>query len=63
MHVRFGVTHNMSLRLLIILQNKIIRSVCTLKFRDHTSELFYNLNCLTLLEMISFEKFMCDAQS
>ena len=40
---------------LIILQKKIIRSVCNRKVRDHTSELFYYFNCLKLPEVISLK--------
>ena len=29
--------------------------MCNRKFRDHTSELFYNLNCLKLPELISLK--------
>ena len=40
---------------LIILQRKIRIIVCNRKFRDHTFELFYNLNCLKLPELISLK--------
>ena len=51
----WGNTYASRIQPLIILQKKIIRIVCNRKFRDHTSELFYGLNCLKLPELISLK--------
>ena len=51
----WGNTYASRIQPLIILQKKIIRIVCNRKFRDHTSELFYSLNCLKLPELISLK--------
>ena len=51
----WGNTYTSRLQPLVNLQKKVIRIVCNRKYRDHTTELFHNLSCLKLSDLISFK--------
>ena len=51
----WGNTYTTNLMPPYLKQKKAIRIVCSVKHRDHTPELFYNIKLLTIYQIIEFQ--------
>ena len=51
----WGNTYTTNLMPPYLKQQKAIRIVCNVKYRDHTPELFYNMKLLAIYQIIEFQ--------